>query len=59
VNGIAAAVADGSLPANRLQEAATRVYALRLALASSPKPGLDVVASADHENIAAQARNAG
>jgi beta-N-acetylhexosaminidase len=59
VNGIAAAVADGSLPANRLQEAATRVYALRLALARSPKPGLDIVASADHENIAAQARNAG
>ena len=59
VNGIAAAVANGSLPGTRLQEAATRVYALRLALARSPHPGLDVVGSAEHENIAADARAAG
>jgi beta-N-acetylhexosaminidase len=59
VNGTAAAVASGSLPAARLQEAATRVYALRLALARSEKPGLDTVGSADHQNIAADARAAG
>ena len=33
VNGIVGAVSDGSLPAERLQAAATNVYALRLALA--------------------------
>ena len=40
VAGIAAAAKDGSLPADRLQDAATAVYALRLALARSPHPGL-------------------
>jgi hypothetical protein len=35
------------------------VYALRLALARSPHPGLDVVGSDAHETIAANARNQG
>jgi beta-N-acetylhexosaminidase len=59
VAGIVAAVGDGSLAATRLQDAATKVYALRLALARSPHPGLDVVGSDAHETIAANARNQG
>jgi len=59
VAGIAAAAASGQLPADRLADAATRVYALRLALGRIPAPGLDVVGSAAHEAIAAQARAAG
>jgi len=57
--GIVGAVKDGSLRAARLQEAAVRVYALRLALARAPRPGLRVVGSQAHEAIAAQARAAG
>ena len=53
------AVGDGSLAAARLQDAATRVYALRLALARSPRPGLDVVGSDAHASIAADARGLG
>lgn len=59
VDGIVAAANDGRLPADRLTEAATRVYALRLALGRIPAPSLDVVDSADHRAIAAQARSAG
>jgi beta-N-acetylhexosaminidase len=59
VAGIVEAVSDGSLPASRLQEAATAVYALRLALARAPRPGLDVVGSAAHEAVAADARSQG
>jgi beta-N-acetylhexosaminidase len=59
VSGIVGAVSDGSLDPARLTEAATRVYALRLALARSPKPGLDVVNSDEHQSIAAAARQAG
>ena len=59
VNGIVGAVSDGSLPAERLQAAATNVYALRLAVARSPRPGLEVVGSAEHEAIAAAARAQG
>ena len=59
VAGISAAVADGSLPASRLQDAATKVYALRLALARSTTPGLEVVGSDAHAAIAAEARAAG
>jgi beta-N-acetylhexosaminidase len=59
VAGISNAVADGSLPTARLQDAATTVYALRLALARSARPGLDVVGSAAHADIAAEARAAG
>ena len=59
VSGIVAAVADGSLPEARLREAATTVYALRLALARSPQPGLDVVNSDEHQAIADRARQAG
>jgi hypothetical protein len=59
VQGIADAVAAGSLPAGRLQDAATSVYALRLALARSTRPSLDVVGSDAHQQIAAQARAAG
>ena len=59
VSGIVAAVGDGSLSESRLREAATTVYALRLALARSPQPGLDVVNSAEHQAIADRARAAG
>ncbi|HEY5881256.1 MAG TPA: glycoside hydrolase family 3 N-terminal domain-containing protein [Nakamurella sp.] len=59
VAGIAAAAESGQLPAERLADAATRVYALRLALGRIPAPSLDVVGSAEHEAIAAQARAAG
>ncbi len=59
VDGIVAAANDGRLPAERLTEAATRVYALRLALGRTPAPSLDVVDSAEHRTIAAQARSAG
>ncbi|HEY4994087.1 MAG TPA: glycoside hydrolase family 3 N-terminal domain-containing protein, partial [Nakamurella sp.] len=59
VSGIADAAANGSLPASRLQDAATRVYALRLALARAPRPGLDVVGSAANAQVAAQARAQG
>ena len=58
VDGITSAVGNGTLDPARLALAATRVYALRLALARSPRPGLEVVGSADHEAIAAQARGA-
>jgi beta-N-acetylhexosaminidase len=59
VSGIVGAVSDGSLDHARLTDAATRVYALRLALARSPRPGLDVVNSAEHQAIADRARAAG
>jgi len=59
VAGIVTAVGDGSLAPARLQEAATRVYALRLALARSPIPSLDVVGSDAHAAIAADARSRG
>ena len=49
VAGIVAAVGDGSLAAARLQEAATRVYALRLGAGPvARRPGLDVVGSDEH-----------
>ncbi len=57
VDGIARAFADGSLPEERLQDAATAVYALRLALGRSSAPPLDVVGSDAHEAVAAAARN--
>jgi len=59
VAGIIAAAGDGSLPAEVLKQAAIRVYALRLALARAPQPGLGVVGSPEHEAIAADARAAG
>jgi beta-N-acetylhexosaminidase len=59
VSGIVAAVEGGQLPAERLADAATRVYALRLALGRAPIPGLESVGSAEHESIAARARAAG
>ena len=59
VSGIVTAVGDGSLDPARLAQAATRVYALRLALARTPRPGMDVVGSAAHEAIAADARAQG
>ena len=57
VTGIAGAVQDGSLQESRLDEAATAVYALRLALARSERPSMDVVGSAEHEAIADRARS--
>jgi len=59
VAGIITATGNGSLAPAQLQQAATRVYALRLALARAQRPGLDVVGSAAHEAIAAGARGAG
>jgi beta-N-acetylhexosaminidase len=59
VNGIITAARDGSLSPDVLRAAAARVYALRLALARAQRPGLDVVGSAQHEAIAADARAAG
>jgi beta-N-acetylhexosaminidase len=59
VAGIISAVGDGSLSAARLQDAATAVYALRLALARAPRPGLEVVNSPEHQAIADRARQAG
>ena len=58
VAGIVAAVEAGQLSADRLADAATRVYALRLAMSRVPAPGLDTVGSAEHEAIAARARAA-
>ena len=49
---ITAAVDDGMLPADRLTDAATKVYALRLAMARVPKPAMDVVGSAAHQEVA-------
>lgn len=59
VTGLVAAVGDGSLTAARLQDAATTVYALRLALARSPQPTIDMVGSDEHAAIAAAARAQG
>jgi len=59
VNGIITAAGDGSLSPDVLRAAAARVYALRLALARAQRPGLDVVGSAAHHAIAADARAAG
>ena len=59
VKGIITATSDGSLAPDVLKQAATRVYALRLAVARAPQPALDVVKSANHEAIAAEARAAG
>lgn len=58
VAGIAAAVDGGQLSAERLADAATRVYALRLALGRTQAPDLATVGSAEHEAIAAEARAA-
>jgi len=59
VNGIITAAGDDSLSPDVLRAAAARVYALRLALARAQRPGLDVVGSAAHQAIAADARAAG
>lgn len=59
IAGIVAAVGDGSLEAERLDDAATAVLALRLASARVPAPSLDVVASAAHRALAAEAFAAG
>jgi beta-N-acetylhexosaminidase len=58
VAGIAAAADNGQLPAERLADAATRVYALRLALGRIPAPSPDVVGSAEHRAVADAARSA-
>lgn len=58
VDGIVAAVANGSLPASRLADAAVRVYALRLALSRVKRPDLSVVNSAAHQQLADEARSA-
>jgi beta-N-acetylhexosaminidase len=55
VAGIVAAVTHGTLPAARLNDAATAVLALRIATARVPTPPLDVVNSAAHRALAARA----
>ena len=45
---IETALADGSLDRERLRAAAVKVTALRLALATAPRPDLSVVGSAEH-----------
>lgn len=56
VKGIVAAVKDGSLPQQRLDEAAAAVLAVRLASARVPTPPLTVVGSAKHRAIADKVR---
>ena len=58
VAGITAALADGTLPQGRLDDAAVRVYALRLALARVPTPPMSVIDSAAHQALAERARDA-
>lgn len=55
IDGIVAAVHDGSLSAKRLDDAATAVLALRIASARVPTPPLDVVDSAAHRALADKA----
>lgn len=59
VKGIVAAVADGTLAASRLDQAATAVLALRIASARMPRPPLTTVHSTAHQALAAKARAAG
>ena len=56
--GIADAVADGSLPRSRLDDAATSVLALRLATARIAVPPLSVVDSPGHRTLALKAKAA-
>jgi beta-N-acetylhexosaminidase len=58
VAGIVAAVNDGSLSVARLDDAAARVLALRLAAARIPRPPLTVIDSAAHRQLATAAKNA-
>ena len=55
VDAITAAVADGTLPRERLTDAAVRVYALRLALDRIKRPPMSVIASPAHQELADQA----
>jgi beta-N-acetylhexosaminidase len=55
IDGIVAAVKSGTLPARRLDEAATAVLALRIATARVPAPPLNVVNSAAHRALADKA----
>jgi hypothetical protein len=48
-------VNDGTLPAARLDDAATSVLALRIATARVPAPPLNVVNSAAHRALADKA----
>jgi beta-N-acetylhexosaminidase len=56
--GIVNAVKDGTLPVQRLDDAATKVLALRLALARVQRPPLSVIDTPAHRGLAAQARRA-
>ncbi len=55
IDGIVAAVQDGTLPADRLDDAATAVLALRIASARVSAPSLNVVNSAAHRALADKA----
>lgn len=54
VDGIESALADGTLSRDRLLEAATKVTALRIALARVPRPDLSVVGSDAHQDLVDQ-----
>ncbi len=56
VQGITQAVQAGDLSRSTLEQAAIHDYALRLALARTPRPALDVIDSAAHRELAAQAK---
>jgi beta-N-acetylhexosaminidase len=56
--GIVAALKSGKLSRARLVDAATRVYALRLAVSATPQPSMDVINSQEHQDLAAEAANA-
>lgn len=55
IAGIVAAVRSGALPADRLDDAATAVLALRIASARVPTPPLTVVNSPAHQKLAREA----
>lgn len=57
--GIVDAIQNGTLAQSRLDDAATAVLALRIAVARLPAPPLDVVNSAEHRALATRAAAAG
>lgn len=57
VAGITAAVKAGTLPEQRLIDAATRVYALRLAVARTKRPSMSVISSPAHQELADEVRS--
>lgn len=54
VDGIELALTDGTLARERLVEAATKVTALRIALARVPRPDLSVIGTPAHQDLVDQ-----